>query len=156
MAITRTTILVSSLSVKSLQLFWRSGTRRFHLWMPDLQMSCGDLTKMRGYQDSNPRHGHQETSPITLIASTSGRGCATSPLVLSTSAAFPAAAAAGLAFFSGNPAPGTNVLRFLLPNSRANCAPFLPLKSLAAFSLSYIDKYHVLYIINRTAAHTLK
>ena len=29
--------------VKLLQLIWRSGTRRFHLRVPDLQMSCSDL-----------------------------------------------------------------------------------------------------------------
>ena len=34
--------------VKSLQLNWRSGTRRFHLRVPDLQMSCSDLTKRWG------------------------------------------------------------------------------------------------------------
>ena len=39
-----TTVLVSSRGVKSLQLIWRSGTRRFHLRVPDLQMSRGDLT----------------------------------------------------------------------------------------------------------------
>ena len=29
--------------VKSLQLIWRSGTRRFHLRVPNLQISCSDL-----------------------------------------------------------------------------------------------------------------
>ena len=43
-AITRTTILVPCHVVKSLQLIWRSGTRRFYLRVPDLQMSCRDLT----------------------------------------------------------------------------------------------------------------
>ena len=40
-----TTILVPSHVVKSQQLIWRSGTRRFHLRVPDLQMSCRDLTE---------------------------------------------------------------------------------------------------------------
>ena len=42
--ITGATILVPCHAVKSLQLIWRSGTRRWHLRVPDLQMSCGDLT----------------------------------------------------------------------------------------------------------------
>ena len=42
------TILVSYLQVKSLQLVWRSGTRRWNLWMPDLQMSCRDLAMWQG------------------------------------------------------------------------------------------------------------
>ena len=29
--------------IKSLQLIWRSGTHRWNLWVPDLQMSCRDL-----------------------------------------------------------------------------------------------------------------
>ena len=32
----------------SLQLIWRSGTHRFHLRVPDLQMSCSELTKWVG------------------------------------------------------------------------------------------------------------
>ena len=47
---------------KSLQLIWRSGTRRFHLRVPDLQLSCGDLTRMAGHQESGPRNGHHATS----------------------------------------------------------------------------------------------
>ena len=35
---------VSYCIVKGLQLIWRSGTHRFHLQVPDLQMSCRDLT----------------------------------------------------------------------------------------------------------------
>ena len=34
--------------LKSLQLIWRLGTRRFHRRVPDLQMSCSDLTKWWG------------------------------------------------------------------------------------------------------------
>ena len=45
--------------VKSLQLIWRLGTCRFHLRVPDIQMDCSDLTKMRGYQFSSPINGHQ-------------------------------------------------------------------------------------------------
>ena len=44
--ITGTTKLIPFHSVKSLQLIWRSGTRRFHLRVPDRQMSRSDLTKM--------------------------------------------------------------------------------------------------------------
>ena len=36
------------LSVKSLQLIWRSGTHRWNLRVPDLQMSCRDLTTWQG------------------------------------------------------------------------------------------------------------
>ena len=42
-AIAGTTVLVPCHIVKSLLLIWRSGTRRFHLQVPDLQMSCSDL-----------------------------------------------------------------------------------------------------------------
>ena len=38
------TILTPYHVVKSLQLIWRFGTRRFHPRVPDLQMSCSDLT----------------------------------------------------------------------------------------------------------------
>ena len=31
--------------------------------VPDLQMGCSDLTKMRGYQDNSPSNGHQVTCP---------------------------------------------------------------------------------------------
>ena len=44
-AIAGVTILVPYYVVKSLQLIWRSGTRRFHLWVPDLQMNCSDLAE---------------------------------------------------------------------------------------------------------------
>ena len=40
---TGTTILGSIFYVKSLQLIWRSGIRRFYLRVPDLQMGCRDL-----------------------------------------------------------------------------------------------------------------
>ena len=36
--------------LKSLQFIWRLGTRRFHLRVPNLQMSCRDLTK---WQDTS-------------------------------------------------------------------------------------------------------
>ena len=39
-AITGTAILVPYLWVQPLQLIWRSGTRRCHLRVPDLQISC--------------------------------------------------------------------------------------------------------------------
>ena len=47
-AIDVTTMLVPYLYVKSLQLVWRSGTRIWNLRVPDLQMSCSDLTRTTG------------------------------------------------------------------------------------------------------------
>ena len=46
-AIIRNTILVPYPWVKSLWHIWRSGNRRFHLRVPDLQMSCRDLTTVK-------------------------------------------------------------------------------------------------------------
>ena len=46
--ITGTTILVPHAKVKSLQLIWRWGTRRFHLRVPDIQMCCRDLITRQG------------------------------------------------------------------------------------------------------------
>ena len=34
------TMLMTHIEVKSLQLIWRSGTCRYHLWVPNLQMGC--------------------------------------------------------------------------------------------------------------------
>ena len=53
-AIIETTTLVPYHSIKSLQLIWRSATRRFHLRVPHLQLSSSDLTMMRGYQITIP------------------------------------------------------------------------------------------------------
>ena len=56
------TSLVPCHEVKSLQLIWRSGTSRFYLRVPELQMSYSDLTEIKGiycYQDSSPSNGHQ-------------------------------------------------------------------------------------------------
>ena len=39
----------------------------FHLLVPDLQVSCSDLTRMRGYQDSSPCYGCQATCPIAKV-----------------------------------------------------------------------------------------
>ena len=76
------------LQINSLLPIWRSGTRKFYLRVPDLQMSCSDLTTtrneikcwlldllryqtwlnmtrklpgtmMEGYQDRNPRKDRQ-------------------------------------------------------------------------------------------------
>ena len=53
-AITETTILVPYLEVQSPQLIWRSGILRFHLRVPDLQMSCRlRLNYVTRYQDSS-------------------------------------------------------------------------------------------------------
>ena len=40
--------------VKSLQLICRLGTRRWNRQVPNLQLSCSDLMRMRGYQDGVP------------------------------------------------------------------------------------------------------
>ena len=61
-----TTTLSPNLQVKSLQLIWRLDTCRWNLWVPDLQMSCSDLTRMIGYQDSSPSNGHQGTCPVHM------------------------------------------------------------------------------------------
>ena len=42
------TILVSYIEVRSLQISWWSSTRRLHLRVPDLQMSCRDFTTLQG------------------------------------------------------------------------------------------------------------
>ena len=52
-AVVGATILVSCNIVKSLQLIWRSGTRRWNLRVPDLQMSCSDLTFMMTSSNGN-------------------------------------------------------------------------------------------------------
>ena len=59
--------------IKSLQLIWRSGTRRFDLRVPDLQTSCSDLIRMRGNWNRSPNNDHQVIYPIitggTLVGS---------------------------------------------------------------------------------------
>ena len=47
--------------------FEDQGTCRFHLKVPNLQMSWSNLTRMRGYQDINSRYDHQVTCPILCI-----------------------------------------------------------------------------------------
>ena len=47
-AIGMDSVLVPCLGVKSPQLIWRSGTRRWNLRVPDLQMSCGVCTTWQG------------------------------------------------------------------------------------------------------------
>ena len=55
----------------SLQLMWRSRTRRFHLRVPDLHMSCSDLIWKQNNQDSSSSNGHQLSMP-SLIATFMG------------------------------------------------------------------------------------
>ena len=59
-----------------MQSIWMSGTRRFHLRVPDLQLSCifsfSDLTKMRWYQDSSTTNGRRTTCPIITPRATTG------------------------------------------------------------------------------------
>ena len=51
---TGTTLLVPYLYVKSLQLVWRSGSHRFHLRVPYLQVSCKDLIICQGTRIAPP------------------------------------------------------------------------------------------------------
>ena len=60
-AMTGITILVPYYYVKSLQLISRSGTRRFNLRVPDLQISCRDLTTWQG---TRPNNGSQAACSI--------------------------------------------------------------------------------------------
>ena len=61
-----TIILVPHLLVNWLQLVWRSGTRRWNLQVPDLQMSCSDLTRMKGCQDNSYNYPAASWLPIPL------------------------------------------------------------------------------------------
>ena len=67
-AINETTILVPYLQIKSLQLFWRLGIRRWNLRVPDLQMSCRDLTQRQGTRIATPVIATKMTSPIIIPA----------------------------------------------------------------------------------------
>ena len=63
---------------KSLQLIWRSGTRRWNLRVPHFQISCSDLTMwdLRNfiivYQDDSSSNGHQGTYPNSYKSSWKG------------------------------------------------------------------------------------
>ena len=37
------------------------------LLVPDLQMSCSDLTRLRGYRDSCSSNGHQAVRPVSIV-----------------------------------------------------------------------------------------
>ena len=52
--------------VKSLQLTRRSGTRRWNLRVPDLQVSCCDLTSGQGTSIVVPAIAVRVTSPISI------------------------------------------------------------------------------------------
>ena len=49
-----------------LQLIWRSGTRRFHLRVPDLQMNCSDMTWRSGTRTVVPVMATKVTCPIYI------------------------------------------------------------------------------------------
>ena len=68
-AIIGTTTLVPYQWVKSLQLIWRSGARRFHLRVPDLQTSCRDLTTWQGTRIVAPVMAARVTCPISSLSS---------------------------------------------------------------------------------------
>ena len=53
---------------KSLQLKWRSGTRRWNLRVSDLQLSCSDIARLRGYQYRSPSNDHQTKCLISWIS----------------------------------------------------------------------------------------
>ena len=52
--------------VKSLQLIWKSGTRRFHLQAPNFPISCSD-TRLK-IELKNPIMTSSETPPVTIPA----------------------------------------------------------------------------------------
>ena len=58
-----TTTLISYHLVKSLKLTWRLDGCRWNLQLSNLQMSCSDLSRMKGYQDSSSNNGHQAACP---------------------------------------------------------------------------------------------
>ena len=64
-------ILVFCHVMKSEQLIWRPGTRRWNLRVPSLQMSCSDL---RGCQDGSASNGGQGDMPYCLAMMTSSNG----------------------------------------------------------------------------------
>ena len=47
-------VLLSVFEVKSLQLVWKLGTSRFHLRVPNLQMSCSDMTAWQDTRRTAP------------------------------------------------------------------------------------------------------
>ena len=47
--------------VTLLYLIWRWDAHRFHLWLPHFQMHCSDLTRTRGYHDTDTNNGYQVT-----------------------------------------------------------------------------------------------
>ena len=61
-----------SLQVKPLQLISRSDTRRFHLRVPDLQMSYNDFSMMKGYWSSRTWWRHQTEAFSALLAICAG------------------------------------------------------------------------------------
>ena len=63
-AIAGAIILVPWHGVKSLQLIWRLGTRRWNLRVPNLQMSCRDLTSRSGARIVVPVIVTRVTCPI--------------------------------------------------------------------------------------------
>ena len=63
-AIAGDTILVPYHVVKSLHLIWRSGTRRWNLPIPDLQISCNVLTSLQGTRMIVPVMSTRVTCPI--------------------------------------------------------------------------------------------
>ena len=65
--VTQVAIVGTVLLDKSLQLIGRLGTRRFHLPVPHLQMSCR-LDNLTGYHLTSSSNGHKVTSPIDWLS----------------------------------------------------------------------------------------
>ena len=65
-AIAGATLLVPCHVVKSPQLIWRSGTRSFHLRVPDLQKSCSDLNLRQGTRIIVPIMASRVIYPIMM------------------------------------------------------------------------------------------
>ena len=62
-----TVILVLGLYIKSLQLFSKSGKHRCYLWLPDLQMNCGDLTTWQSARIGVPAMAAGQHAPLILM-----------------------------------------------------------------------------------------
>ena len=55
MAITWTTAMYYHISVNAQQLIWKPDTCSVHLRLPGLQISCTDLTRVKGHLDYKNR-----------------------------------------------------------------------------------------------------
>ena len=56
--------------IKSQQLIWKSCTRIFHLWLPDLQIRCCDLTIWEGNRIVTPAISARQHDPFVNVDDT--------------------------------------------------------------------------------------